>query len=171
VVATPHAARRFVARFVVCAAVLYALTVTPFAREHVWEPYLRATARATGVVLKILGQQTTVVDAHVVSEDLNLHVKRGCDGIEPSELFWAATIAFPASLAQRVAGLLLGTLIIQLMNLARLAALHFVGRHSPQLFDLFHVEIGQVAFVILVLCLWYAWMEWVRRGDAQRSPS
>jgi exosortase H (IPTLxxWG-CTERM-specific) len=167
----PHDARAFAARFLVYAGILYALSVTPAAREHLWEPYLRATARATGFVLALLGQRTTVFGSHVVSDDLNLHVKRGCDGIEPSELFWSATIAFPASHSQRLAGLVLGTLVIQLMNLARLAALHFIGRHSPQLFDLFHVEIGQVAFVILVLCVWYAWMEWVRRSSPPPAPS
>lgn len=159
----------FALRFIGVAAVLYALTLTPPARTRLWDPHLAVMAKATGAVLERLGHSTTVVGSSVLSDAMSMQVKRGCDAIEPSELFWAATIAFPATAGERVVGIVLGTLLIQILNVARLVSLWLIGARSPDLFDLFHVEIGQVVFVIIVLGVWLLWLEWVERRAASRA--
>lgn len=156
---------RFALRFGMIATGLYLLLLTPVARDHLWDPHLRLTARAAAATLQILGQSVTVDGRLILGDSAAIEVRRGCDAIEPSELLWAATLAFPAAAAHRVVGIMVGTLLLQLLNVGRVAGLFAVRSHFPEQFDLFHVELGQVGFILVAVGIWVAWMEWVsRRG-------
>jgi exosortase H (IPTLxxWG-CTERM-specific) len=146
------------------AAALYALTLTPLARDHLWEPHLRLTARAAAAALTAFGQPAVATGRLISGETAAIEVRRGCDAIEPSELLWAATLAFPAAAGQRAIGLIGGTIVLQLLNVGRVAGLFAVRVHHPDAFDHFHVEIGQAGFVIVVVVVWLGWMEWVARA-------
>jgi exosortase/archaeosortase len=63
----------------------------------------------------------------ISSPGSNLHVTRGCEGIEMFLLLVAGIVAFPASGSRRLQGLLCGSVLAYVLSVTRLMALHYVA--------------------------------------------
>jgi exosortase/archaeosortase len=59
--------------------------------------------------------------------DFALRIEAGCNGIEAVIILAAAMLAFPAVLLQRLAGLLIGTATIVLLNIVRIMSLFYLA--------------------------------------------
>ena len=79
----------------------------------------------------------------------------------------AGILAFPATLRQRVRGLLLGTVLAYLLSLTRLVALYFVLRYSPSAWEALHGLVLPLGPVIL-LALYF--MRWSAGSAATQPP-
>src|ERR1700730_18373122 len=80
----------------------------------------------------------------------SLRVTRGCEGIEMFLLLIAAILAFPASLAQRARGLLVGAMLADGLSVTRLMALHYILRYSPSAWEALHGLILPLGPLILM---------------------
>ena len=89
-------------------------------------------------------------------------IRRGCDALEPSWLFSAAVLAFPATWRRRLFGILVGVSLILTLNLVRIVSLYFFGVHTPAFFEIIHLEVWPVLFIIAALCTWLTWVRWTR---------
>lgn len=127
--------------------------------------YLRMNAWLSNLVLAGLGQDSHVSDLTIRSEKFAITVRRGCDAIEPSWLFCAAVLSFPSPWKARLWGLLAGVLILQAMNLLRIASLFLIGLKYPPLYPSAHLEIWPVLFLLVAGALWIGWIRSVRPGD------
>jgi exosortase family protein XrtM len=87
----------------------------------------------------------------------NLRVTRGCEGIEMFLLLIAAVIAFPASPARRLQGLLWGSLLAYVLSIARLMLLHYILRYSPTLWEAMHGLILPLGPVIVLALFFLRW--------------
>ena len=89
----------------------------------------------------------------------NLHVTRGCEGIEMFLLLIAAILAFPASIKRRLQGLLFGALLAYALSIARLMALHYILRYSPAAWEALHgliLPLGPIVLIALYFLRWSA---------------
>lgn len=148
-------------------ALFYGLASTPL-YDRMLYGYLRANAWLSNLVLTCLGQDSHVLDLTIRSEKFAITVRRGCDAIEPSWFFCAAVLAFPSSGQAKLRGLLAGVLLLQAMNLLRIASLFLIGLKYPPLFQTAHLEIWPVLFLLAATALWLGWIRSVRSGDAVR---
>jgi exosortase/archaeosortase family protein len=62
-----------------------------------------------------------------------------------------------------VAGILVGAVVLQVLNVVRVASLLLVGVHAPDAFQEAHVEVWQVGFLVATLVLWLVWLQWATR--------
>lgn len=92
-----------------------------------------------------------------VSGGTRLNITRGCEGIEMFLLLTAGVIAFPASLARRLEGLLMGSVLAYVLSVARLVALDYTLRHAPNAWEALHGLILPLAPVIFMA--WY-FLQW-----------
>lgn len=96
------------------------------------------------------------VQNHVLSSRANLEIVRGCDGAGALFLVVAAVLAFPASIKQKLVGLLVSIALMYSLNLLRICSLYFVIAYRPAWFTAVHVYLAPT-LIILLACLFFAW--------------
>lgn len=148
---------QFVAIFAVLMGIFYALDYTALARETVMPAYLRFNAGVSGSLLGIFEDSVTVTGKSIRSPRYSLSIERGCDAVEPSALFLAGVLAFPATLASKIPGMLIGTLCLMAINLFRIISLFYVGIYWPKAFHVMHVDVWQALFIFLAILFWTLW--------------
>lgn len=134
--------------------------VGEWTRNRVLVPYHCAIAQATAEVLSAFGEPATASGREIRSERFSVLVTHGCDGIELSLMFGAAVISFPAALRRKVAGMLLGLILIALLNLIRVVSLWLIGVHWFTGFDLMHFGLWPVILIGATLGIFLAWLQW-----------
>lgn len=92
-----------------------------------------------------------------------LNILNGCEGIGALLLLAAAFTVAPLAWRPRLNGLALGTLVVFLVNQARILLLFYVYRADPTLFDSLHALITPIVLVALVCCYFHAWLAYA--GD------
>lgn len=158
---TPPTARRRQVLFLVLFAVILAggftLLSVNWVNDHVVEPFTAGVARASGVALNLLGQDVERQGTVLRSPRFAVNIENGCNGIETMIIFLAAVLAFPARWQARLAGLGLGLVAIQAVNLVRVVALFLTGTYLPSLFDTSHTVIWQTLVILSGVLLWLLW--------------
>ena len=109
-------------------------------------------------LIALLGIDVTASGAFLHLKNAIMEVKFGCNGLEAILLYCAAVLAFPASWKQRLWGILLGSMLLQIFNLLRIALLAWVLEYHYGIFDIMHEYITQsimiaIAFVVFLLYL------------------
>ena len=106
-------------------------------------------------------------DRVIASAGSNLHVTRGCEGIEMFLLLVAGIIAFPAGARSRLWGLLLGSLLAYTLSVARLLALHYILSYSPQAWEALH---GLVLPLAPIFIMGLFFLDWSGRAMRPLAP-
>ena len=121
----------------------------------------------TGTVVWLSTHLIELIGINIASSGAFLHldsavmeVKFGCNGLEAILLYCAAVLAFPASWKTKILGVLIGSTLLQLFNLFRIALLAWVLEYHRDIFDVMHEYITQsimivIAFVIFLIYLQY----------------
>lgn len=151
---------RFVALFGLYMALFWAAGATTVVKDHVFPPYLRFNALVSGWILGLF-EKNILVYEQSISGRFALTIERGCDAIEPSALFLAGVLAFPAPRARKVPGMLIGTLCLMAINLVRIISLYYCGVYfSHRTFEIMHVNVWQTLFIVLAILFWVLWAVW-----------
>jgi exosortase family protein XrtM len=103
------------------------------------------------------GEHVTLVGRSLESVGTNLHVTRGCEGIEMFLLLIAAILAFPASIKRRLQGLILGAILAYVLSVSRLMAMHYILRYSPSAWEMLHgliLPLGPIVLMALFFLYW-----------------
>ena len=148
---------RFVVSFGLLMGLFYLAGATSFANDTVFPKYLRLNARLSGAILRVFEDSVTVSGESLSSPRYSLTIARGCDAIEPSALFLAGVLAFPAPLLSKLPGMLIGTLCLMVLNLVRIVTLFYVGVFWPRAFHTVHVDVWQALFIFLAILFWTLW--------------
>jgi len=149
----------FLARFAGFLVLFYLLVALRPVNDHVIVPFTAGIARASGTLLRTLGEPVSVEGTEIRSSSFAVQIENGCNGLETILLFVSAVLAFPAAARWRAAGLLVGFAAIEAFNLLRVASLVWVGGHRPALFSSFHTILWQslvVLFGVLLFLFWAA---------------
>lgn len=111
------------------------------------------------------GVQVTSDQTRILSTLARLNVLRGCEGTEALLILYAALLAARQSWRATLAGLLLGTLVIFLLNQVRIVALFFIAAHARHLFEPVHGFAAPIA-ILLGVCLYFLlWLKWAGTGN------
>jgi exosortase/archaeosortase family protein len=119
-----------------------------------------AQAEAAAFGLRLLGQSVERQGALLLSPAFTCEVGEGCNGMVAVTLALAGVLAYPVSWRRRIAGIAALLPAILLVNIVRIGALWFVGRHRPEFFDAAHVYVGQVFVIVLTAAFWWLWLTW-----------
>jgi exosortase H (IPTLxxWG-CTERM-specific) len=136
--------------------------------DHFVEPFTGGIARASGVALRLLGQDVSTLGTVLRTAHFAVNVRNGCNGVEAMLISLAAVAAFPASRRSRVVGLALSMVAIQVVNVVRVVALFLTGVYFPRMFDSSHTVLWQT---IVILCAVLLWVFWVSRLSTPAAPA
>ena len=66
---------------------------------------------------------------------------------------------------RKILGILVGSLVMYIANLARTIGLYYTLKYRPNMFDLAHVYIGQTFFISVGILFFMAWITQFTRSD------
>jgi len=162
---------QFLVLFVVLLGAGFTLISVHWVNDHVIEPFTGGIARASGATLNLLGQNVTMQGTVIRNSRFAVNIRNGCNGVEAMLIFLAAVLAFPASWKSRLAGLGLGILAIQVVNLIRVVALFLTGIYFPKIFDTSHTVIWQTIVILFGVVLWIFWANRFAAPPAPAEPA
>jgi exosortase H (IPTLxxWG-CTERM-specific) len=171
---SPSPRRRQVLFLVVFAVLLaggFALLSVNWVNDHAVEPFTAGVAAASGVALDLIGQGVSREGTVIRNERFAVNIENGCNGIETMLIFMAAVLAFPAPWKARLAGLGLGLVAIQAVNLVRVVALFLTGAYLPSLFDTSHTVIWQTLVILSGVLLWLLWASRLKPPTPTSEPA
>ncbi len=159
---------QFLVLFVVILGGGFTLISVNAVNDNVIVPFTAVVARASGFWLHVIDSSVEMHGTIIRNPQFAVNIQNGCNGIETIIIFLAAVIAFPASWKARIAGLAIGIVAIQIVNLVRVVALFLTGVHFPALFDNSHTVIWQTIVILSGVLLWIFWANRfaVPRGEA-----
>jgi len=147
----------FLIKFLGAVIVLYVIIALNPVNDRVIVPFTQRITEVSAGLLRALGQQADVDGTLIRTERFTVDVKNGCNGIEAIILLVAAIGAFPAPPLMRVGGIVAGAVLLQLINVIRIASLVWLGAHHPSVFQMFHVAIWQTLIILVSLVLFLIW--------------
>ncbi|KPA11098.1 exosortase [Candidatus Magnetomorum sp. HK-1] len=106
-------------------------------------------------------ERTKVYKNEIQSGPLRMIIEEGCEGTEGIILVVSALLAFQMPIIFKSIGIILGTLLLYISNLARIVALYYSLKYKPELFDVLHMYIGQ-SFYIFVGAIFFIF--WIQMG-------
>lgn len=159
----------FVVAFGLLMVLYYAFSFTPFFINRFYPFIIECNAAAASSILNLFGQHTINAGDTISSSKLTLSLRRGCDAVEPAAFLVAAILVFPSKFLPKIPGIIVGTALLMVLNLIRVVSLFLVGVYYPSAFEILHVEIWQVVFVLLALLFWALWISQALPSQAQRA--
>lgn len=87
-----------------------------------------------------------------------INVLNGCEGTEAVFLMVAAMLVAPLSLRARLTGLLAGTLVVFVLNQARVVALFYAFRSDKAVFDMLHGIVAPLLLIIAASAFFVVWL-------------
>ncbi|MCP4692811.1 MAG: exosortase H [Desulfobacterales bacterium] len=103
---------------------------------------------------------------------LALDVRFGCNGLEAFLIFTVAILSFPAGARQKIMGVVVGFLILQVLNVLRIAGLGLSGIYLKEYFHYIHIYVAQGMMIAAALVLFLIWLNYAEgpgRGPAEGS--
>jgi exosortase H (IPTLxxWG-CTERM-specific) len=147
----------FLVVFVVLLGGSFTLISLNWVNDQVIEPFTAGIAHASGATLRALGQDIHMRGTMILSDRFSVNIRNGCNGVEAMLIFFSAVLAFPATWGSRLAGLGLGLVAIQVINLVRVVALYLTGAYLPRFFDASHTVVWQTIVILFGVLLWIFW--------------
>jgi exosortase H (IPTLxxWG-CTERM-specific) len=120
-------------------------------------------------VLGIIGIPCTYHGSIIQLPSIALDIKFGCNGLEAVMIYSIAVIAFPSSWRKKLLGIVSGFLIIQVVNVLRIAGLAYSGVHFRGLFKYIHIYIAQGMMVAISLGIFFIYLHYAKASGKALS--
>jgi exosortase H (IPTLxxWG-CTERM-specific) len=147
----------FLLRFFAVLILAYLLVAWNPVNDRIVVPFTEVIAATSGVLLTAMGEDVKVYGTLLHSSLFNVNINNGCNGIEAMLILVAAILAYPARPRDRVTGLLVGALAVQILNAIRIISLYLLGAYQPRLFGVFHTAIWQSAVILAAIGFFLLW--------------
>jgi exosortase H (IPTLxxWG-CTERM-specific) len=131
--------------------------------------YTKGVVVVTAEVLDLLSIPAVYYGSIIELPSISLDVKFGCNGLEAVMIYSVAVIAFPASWRRRMAGIITGFLIIQVLNILRIAGLAYSGVHYKKLFEVMHIYVAQGIMIAIALGIFLVYLHYAGKEDEKVS--
>jgi exosortase/archaeosortase family protein len=123
--------------------------------------YSKAVVYVTGGLLGMAGVPCTYQGVFLKLPGITLEVKFGCNGLEAVMIYLAAVVVFPAPWKTKLKGAAAGFAAIQIINLARIVLLAWIGATHREFFDTAHLYVAQFMMIALALGMLMLYLNYV----------
>ncbi len=164
---------RFILVFIVCLIVLFTLELLRPVQAHVIMPFTAAIAHVSAFIMQLFDHHVTARNNDIVSavSGSGIRIVAGCNGVEAVLILVSAVLAFPAPWKHKLAGIGIGFIAIQGLNLVRIISLYYLHEWNRVWFDWFHLYLWQALIILDALVFWLLWLRWLPRKPAPKHDS
>ena len=160
---------RFLLIFAVLLIAFYAIITIDAVDTHVVLPFTAALARVSGAALNLTGERVKVAGTIIAGTKFAVDIRGGCNGLEAVVFVCAAMLAFHAPIRKRVLGSLAAALILEGLNVIRIASLYLLGVYHRNIFEMFHLAVWQTLMFGAAVFIFLIWTSMVAPRNAPAS--
>jgi exosortase H (IPTLxxWG-CTERM-specific) len=163
---------RFFLGFLSLQALLFGAELTPWAQSWFVTPWTNALAAISADLVQLFDPQV-LAEGKVLESARNgfaVSIEAGCNGVEATIVLVAAILAFPARWERKLAGLAIGIVAVQALNVIRVISLFYLGQWSRDAFEFAHQYVWQALIMLDVLIVWLLWVRTLPREPRDRGP-
>jgi exosortase H (IPTLxxWG-CTERM-specific) len=157
---------RFLVLFMAILATLFTVEMLAPVQQAVVLPWTSLLADVSGWLMQLFDSRIAVAGKVIRSttSSFGVSIEPGCNGVEAMIVLFAAIAAFPAPLLYKLKGLLAGLVAIQVLNLARIISLFYLGLWNATLFEWAHLYIRQALIMLDALIVFLVWVRFIPGG-------
>jgi exosortase H (IPTLxxWG-CTERM-specific) len=89
----------------------------------------------------------------------------GCNGVEACIILVAAMVAYRAPWKDRLIGIVLGCVAVQVLNVARIISLFYLNTWNREVFEWAHLYVWGALIMLDVVIVWLFWVRTLQRRD------
>ncbi|MGH9424546.1 MAG: exosortase H [Thermoanaerobaculia bacterium] len=160
---------RFLIVFAVLLIAFYAIITIDAVDKRVVLPFTAALARVSGWALHVIGEKVRVAGTVISGRTFAVDIRGGCNGLEAVVFVCAAMLAFHAPLRKRILGAIAAAVILEGLNVIRIASLYLLGVYHRNVFEMFHLAVWQTLMFGAAVLLFLIWTSMVSPRDAAPS--
>ena len=163
---------KFALLFPLFLLVLFVLELLAPVDRAVIAPWTAFLADLCGGLMRLVDHDVSVHGNIIASNGgFAIAIERGCNGVEAVIVLVAAMLAYPARWRERLIGIGVGFVCVQILNMVRIVSLYYLGNWNRDWFDWFHLYVWQALIVVDALVVFLLWLAWLRRRQpAQPQP-
>jgi exosortase H (IPTLxxWG-CTERM-specific) len=160
---------RFITLFSVILISLFTIEMLVPVQEHVIAPFTGMLARLSAAIILPFDSSAVAYGKILQFRDTGfaVSIEAGCNGVEATIVLIAAVIAYPASWGARFLAIVLGFLAIQVMNLARIISLFYLGNWNMEIFSWIHLYLWPSLIMLDVLIVFIVYLRYL---SAHQQP-
>lgn len=98
-------------------------------------------------------------------------IEAGCNGVEAAIVLIAGIAAYPAPPVSKITAIVLGFLAIQVMNIARIISLFYLGQWNLDAFTWVHLYLWPVLIMLDVLVVFILHLRYLARRELQAAAA
>ena len=155
--------KRFVSLFLLILVTLFSVEMLMPVQEHVIVPFTEMLARLSAAIIKPFDASVLAYGKVLQFKDTGfaVSIEAGCNGVEATIVLVAAVIAFPASWRSRLIAIGLGFLAVQVMNIARIISLFYLGNWNMEFFTWIHLYLWPALIMLDVLIVFILYLRYL----------
>jgi exosortase H (IPTLxxWG-CTERM-specific) len=155
--------KRFVSIFLLILLTLFTLEMLETVQEHVIVPFTTMLAHLSAAIILPFDSSAVAYGKVLQFKDTGfaVSIEAGCNGVEAAIVLIAAIIAFPAGWRDRLLAISLGFLAIQVMNIARIISLFYLGNWNLNAFSWIHLYLWPALIMLDVLIVFVVYLRYL----------
>jgi exosortase H (IPTLxxWG-CTERM-specific) len=164
---------RFFLFFLSIQAVLFAVELIGPVQTGFIMPWTGLLATFSADLVQFFDANVTAY-SNVIQSTTNgfgVAIMPGCNGVEACIILIAAIVAFPAPWRPKLAGLGIGILAVQAVNVLRIVSLFYLGQWNMKWFEFAHLYLWQALIMLDVLVVWLLWVRYLARKGLIGMPA
>ena len=161
---------KFATLFAVILLVLFAAELTPPGQALV-RPWTALVADVSSAAIRAFDGDARSHGDMVFSARTGfaMTIQAGCNGVEAMLVLLAGVLAYPAPWKMKLAGLAIGAVAIQALNLVRIVSLFYLGQWDLRWFEWAHLYAWQALIMLDALLVWMLWIRAIPEAPARAA--
>jgi exosortase H (IPTLxxWG-CTERM-specific) len=157
--------KRFVSTFVIVLVALFSLEMLNPVQEHLVVPFTTMLAKISAALISPFDNGVIAYGKVLQFKDTGfaVSIEAGCNGVEATIVLIAAVVAYPASWKARISAIALGFLAIQVLNIARIISLFYLGDWDIDIFSWVHLYLWPSLIMLDVLVVFIVYLRYLSR--------
>ncbi len=160
--------KRFVITFAIVLVALFSLEMLNPVQEHLVVPFTTMLAKISAALISPFDSGVIAYGKVLQFKDTGfaVSIEAGCNGVEATIVLIAAVIAYPASWKARISAIALGFLAIQVLNIARIISLFYLGDWDIDIFSWVHLYLWPSLIMLDVLVVFIVYLRYLSRQSS-----
>ena len=162
---------RFLTVFTALLIALFTLEMLNPVQEHVIVPFTELLAQLSAALIAPFDSSVIAAGKVLRFSDSGfaVSIEAGCNGVEAIIVLIAAVVAFPAPWRARLLAIALGFIAVQVMNVARIISLFYLGDWNMQFFSWVHLYLWPSLIMLDVLIVVIVYLRYLTRQPSTRT--
>ncbi|EAQ97914.1 exosortase H [Congregibacter litoralis] len=159
--------RRFVLLFTALLLSLFTLELLDPVQAAVIQPFTGWLADISAAIIMPFDEHVRA-SGRIISHTQTgfaVSIEAGCNGVEAAIVLIAGVLAFPAPMQRKVVAIFLGFLAIQVMNIARIISLFYLGQWNLDVFTWTHLYLWPVLIMLDVLVVFMLYLRYLSQQE------